>query len=387
MRRKGCRVTISKRALSKAVNPKIANHEVIHKKMNARGISYELYVTGQCNFSCATLQNLYIFISMNNPNRIRLYTILSVFIPVILSAQAEYNGLRAVLSADSSAVHMGACMEFRLEVAFDSMKADKKTRILNRYSGAWTCELSFVNEQTGELYTRVSYDAGMLAVPMPGNLAYLSDDSLFIEKMTVYLLSDEGEQIPPGTYQARAHYENNGGDGVEAYIDSAANQNRQRPYPGPWSLWKGSIESAPFRLEVLPAGPAYVELPVPSTIRFKEVQSRGQVGWTWSDQSPDTVRVWNRPGYALGHRWKLRIQLNGEEIDYQPHGEGGSRWPMDGMSYFHRDISSRIRDGEELVVTADLEIFESSVPPRHFWMPESGDFKILWSNQITGRYP
>jgi hypothetical protein len=324
---------------------------------------------------------------MSTKNKIHLIAILCIFAPVILFTQPQHNGLRATLSAESTTVHMGACIEFHLELAFDSLTADANTRILNRYQRAWKCDFSFVNEKTGDVFTRIPYDIGMLVVPEPGDLVYLHNDSLFVEKMIVYLLSDEGNQIPPGSYQVRARYENDDGDDIEAYVDPDSKQYQQRPYPGPWSIWKGQIESAPLRLEVLPAGPAGVEMLVPSAIVLNKTQSLEQVGWAWSDQSPDTILIEKRPGYALGRRWNLQVQLNGEEMDYNPRGEGGMPWSTYGMHYFPRDISLRIRSGEELCLAVDLAVFESSVQSRHSWMPERGDFKILWSRKLDQKFP
>jgi hypothetical protein len=246
--------------------------------------------------------------------------------------------------------------------------------MLNQFSGR--CEFQFVNKKSGESFARSPYSTGMLAMERPGNLARLQHGGrMTIDDLTVHLLSEQGEQIPPGEYSVTAIYANDGGQKIEAYLDST-HQYRQRVYDGPWTLWTGRIESQICEVTVLPASERSEEVEVPKALVIDDARVSGQIGWTYKETSK--IRVNKRPGFALGQSWHLETRVDGATVSEYPRGEG---LDPSGMSFLPPDVSARVRAGKDAELILHIEVFETSVQPQHLWMPERGDFKVLWRGQ------
>ncbi|MCI0453178.1 MAG: hypothetical protein L0Z51_12475 [Candidatus Latescibacteria bacterium] len=318
---------------------------------------------------------------------------------VISAAAAETSttqsdGLSVTFRLDTTTVTMGAAVDFHVSLVFDTSMADTKTRILNRHSES--CEFVFVNDRTGESFERLPYNTGMLAMEQPGNLVRLTHGARFVlDDLKVHLLNDEGEQIPPGTYSVRVTYVNDGGDRTEAHMDST-HQYRRRRYEGPWEVWSGQAVSTSSELRILPASPALVEVVIPSalvvdttTVRIPSPEgwsvSRGmQVAWAFSADSTQVIRVMKQPGFALGIRWRLESLVDGKTISDFPQGLEGL--PVaGGQSYLHPHVSSQLSAATDSELILHMEVFEASNQPKHAWMPERGEFRVLWTGQIRYR--
>jgi len=108
----------------------------------------------------------------------------------------------------------------------------------------------------------------------PGDLIRLTHGArVTLDDLKVHLLSDEGEQVPPGTYSVRVTYVNDGGKGMETYLDSTGVYHTRR-YNGSWGVWSGRAASAPYALKVLPAPPALVEVVIPTALGWTRRRSR-----------------------------------------------------------------------------------------------------------------
>ncbi len=294
----------------------------------------------------------------------------------------QHDGLTATLKADPATVPMGDAVQFNVTLAFDTTIAASHTRILNRFSSR--CEFLFVNKKTAESFARSPYSVGMLAMEQPGNLVHLKHgDRIPLEYLTVHLLSERGEQMSAGEYSVTAIYGNDGGRNIEAYLDSTR-EYRSRVYEGPLTLWTGKIESQPCALTILPASVAIEEVEVPKTLVIDNTQVPGQIGWTYKATSK--IRVKKRPGFALGNRWHLETRVDGTTISEYPRSLGGTAGNP-GTSFLPPDVSARIRAAKDAELILHLEVFETSVQPRHMWMPEQGDFKILWRGQTRYKFP
>jgi hypothetical protein len=200
------------------------------------------------------------------------------------------------------------------------------------------------------------------------------------------LLSDAGEQIPPGTYAVTAAYENTARPEVEVYT-APDGSVRTRPHRGPGKFWKGGIVSAPALLTVTKAEAREIELKTNSALLVKA--TKDGIGWTWSGKDPVRVRAKRRPGYVIGRRYSLHVFLDGEDLGGQGGGMGNSAWRDEGqgMTFLPPKVVDRVRAGARLKLRADVEIFETSVPVRHMWAPKSGDYKVLWKGRIEGVLP
>lgn len=128
-------------------------------------------------------------------------------------------------------------------------------------------------------------------------------------------------------------------------------------------------------------------LQAPSMLTVGVSQDSSQIWWTWDEDSTRPVEVTRRPGYAIGHRYNLRVFIDGTDMGYESRGMGGTGWGGPGRFLLSPDISAPILSGARMELVLDIEVFESSVQSRHLWMPERGDFKILWKDQIRASFP
>jgi len=304
------------------------------------------------------------------------------------------NGLRCRLTADRAEVPMGSRVVFGLRFRFEADRADAKVGILNRCARAWRATLTLTNTKTGRVFRRAPFDVGM---PPPGPmqrdmvlLRSMPKALLRPDRMAVHLLSEKGEQLPPGEYRVAATYTNIATPEVEVYT-GADGSVAARPYKGPWRFWKGTLVSAPITLTVTPVGLKEVELKTNSALAVRRTKEGGRDGiaWTWSRKDPIRLCVKRRPGYVVGTRHVLHVFVGGKEVS-RGGGGGlrGSAW-SDGSStsYLPPRIVKRVLAGEALKLRAHVVIFETSVPPRHMWAPEAGDYKVLWKGAVVGSLP
>ena len=300
---------------------------------------------------------------------------------------AAVDGLQARLAVSQAEVAAGSRIDFQLHLRCDPKQGDADVNLLNRGETAWDAELVFQATESDKVFRRRPFDVGMPPMFGPRHIVELRRGALPPERLTIYLLSDEGEQIPPGTYTVTAVYKNTAKPELEFRTDEAGRRH-SRPDRGPWKYWKGTITSAPIRLTVTPAGPREVELKINSALLITRGKDGGRdtIGWSWSQHEPRSVKVKRRPGYIIGQRWGVHVFLDGREIgDQAGGGLSGSAWHGAGSrSFLEPEIVKRVLAGASLTVRADVEVFETSVPARHMWSPESGDFRILWKGSVRG---
>ncbi len=295
-------------------------------------------------------------------------------------------GLRAELSLEPTTLPMGEPVMIRLNLHPDSSLVGHG-KILNQNDGAWTCSFVFRDVVSGVSYNRLPYDVGMPLGHSRKLFIALDSGTPISEEMRVHLLSNDGEQIPPGQYEVHAIYENVGMSAAFTYRDSVAHPD-EGIHPAPSRLWTGTIESDPVAVEILYTESDPTELRIPAGVTFKDFEELSQIAVYWDFASVTSVTVMRRPGFAIGHRYHARLLIDGEESDYHPRGLGGRRWSYSGTALMIQpDISRRAFDGATLELTIHIEVFESSVPGQHLWSPESGDFKILWADTIEAAYP
>ncbi len=307
-----------------------------------------------------------------------MIVILAVLIASVSTeaSPTQYDGLTVALHCDSTAVTMGARVVFHVSLAFDSSKASPSTRILNRYSARY--EFLFVNDETAASFQRLPYDAGMPIARSPGDLVRMKHgERLSLDDVAVHLLAENGDQIPPGKYSVRVVYTNSGGDGTEAYFDSTQHY-RQRHYDGPWTSWTGRIQSEPVSIAIRPASESITEVTVPTGLEVDTTVIAGRIGWR-PDGTDSTISVKERPGFALGNRWQLNAVADGVIISDFPRGLGTP--PESGWLFLAPDVSARLRFAKHAELILSMDIFETSVQPGHMWMPERGDFRVLWQGQ------
>lgn len=291
------------------------------------------------------------------------------------------NGLSLGLAPQSIAVPMGARLRCGLRLRFDADSARAKTRLLNCGDSARSMRFFFKHLDSGKTYERRPFDVGLPPGLRPADIVRLDEAPIPAEDVVVHLLSQQGQQIPPGKYALTANYANNANPRVEVFV-APDGSVRQQPYEGPLGFWTGKLASAPVALTILPAEAKTVDIKANSHLIVRRTPDG--IGWKWGRQMPIELRVKRRPGYTVGARYDLHVFLDGKEVESGGGGLGGPWHGGDGESFLSPKIQQRVAAGARLTLRADVTIFETSVPVQHLWAPESGAFKVLWKGPVAG---
>jgi hypothetical protein len=291
------------------------------------------------------------------------------------------KGLIIRLETDSTRIAMGAQVEFRLHLHLDASRADHNVGVID-ISARRNVSFRFRSLSNDRVYRRDAFDVGMLTVTRPEDIVDLRRRDA-TDKVYVHLLSDEGNQIPPAAYEVVASYTNDAGE------TASTSKRRDKYNTTPWKFWRGKSESGPLRIEIVPASVRVVEVSVPRNLNVRPV--RGQLNWGWGE-AETIVSLETRPGYHLGKRYRTTcyadtVLLGPDGSDKDRFiGWGGTNFSSGGASPAGPWCESASRAGV-LRIVAYVELFETSVPVRHGWWPERGDFKVLWSGEIEGSWP
>lgn len=291
------------------------------------------------------------------------------------------NGMRFGLTTDSFEVPMGAALNLGLALRFNTMTADKKTRLLNCGDAARSVRFIFKHVETGKSYERRPLDVGLPPALGPADIVNLDKEPVPAKKVLVPLLRRDGQQIPPGRYEVSAIYVNNANPRVEIVV-TPNGSIRHEPHQGPLEFWTGKLVSAPIKLTVLPAKTKLIDIKTNSHLVVRNTAEG--IGWKWGRQMPIRLRVRQRPGYIVGARYDLHVFLDGKEVEFGGGGLGGLWHNGDGESFLPPRIGRSVAKGAKLTLRADVTIFETSVPVQHLWHPEDGDFKVLRKESVEG---
>lgn len=130
------------------------------------------------------------------------------------------------------------------------------------------------------------------------------------------------------------------------------------------------------------AGREARRLEVPSRLRVEREAERISVAV--DPASLETVSLEVGRGMVTGFKHQMRVyRVTGDREELlrtDRSGLGGS--PDIGTGYLNRSHDGIPRPGEQYVVEVRIELFETDIPPHHFWSPESGWYRILWARTL-----
>ena len=313
------------------------------------------------------------------------------------------DGLSISVVTDSTTVPLGASIDLEVFFRYWPFLSEGRSQVLNARSEAEDLRFTLENRDTGERHYREPWDFGMWSTPGPWNRIDLVPGEVRLRAERICLLSTVGAQVPPGEYELVAHYLNHRGRGVETRLDPDTGRLRELPFP-PGVLWEGVIASGPLLIRVVDSPIDCQEVELPTAIRIE-----------WNDQLRQAVRVWDdwrtfslfrRPGYHLGCRRNYEHTIGGgpippplprAEVDsaavggWQPHGllpTSGMGFPFKGSRgtpLVNATTRPHISPVSPLRVAIRLTVFETSLPwTAKFWMPERGDYHVLYEQTIVG---
>lgn len=178
-------------------------------------------------------------------------------------------------------------------------------------------------------------------------------------------------------------------------------------------LWRGTVETAPLRLRVLPRDADTTRCEIPTAVAVGWNEERKTLEWSWAPDSWETAEIVSRPGYDLGCEMEFRWFLGDEPFptlppnanreeqrefrdvwgmwitgslggpprrETPPGGAGGH--PVGGPRF--REVMER---GEPIRLIVRAQIFETSEPSKHLWTPKMGDYRVLREWEIAGEWP
>lgn len=115
--------------------------------------------------------------------------------------------------------------------------------------------------------------------------------------------------------------------------------------------------------------------------RLRVERDGGQVAYGVDEKSLETVTLDVGRKMVLGANivWTAR---RGKD---QPEWLGEEQGSLD----FGEAISTSFRrvEKEPWVLEAAIEVFETDIPPHHFWMPTRGRYRVLWRRTLRADVP
>jgi hypothetical protein len=124
-------------------------------------------------------------------------------------------------------------------------------------------------------------------------------------------------------------------------------------------------------------------LPTDSGLRIKRTDDQISVGV--DPGRLKSVELGVGKNMVVGFKHELFVYREDKLIESHP---GGMQSPPDGVSYstlaysFKRGTDKIPQPGETYRVEVRLSLFETDIPTQHFWQPESGKYRVLWTKTL-----
>lgn len=291
------------------------------------------------------------------------------------------NGLSISAATNRDTLDINAEMRFEIFFRFWPFDSDGHVKLLHWGGRQARVALTLSAAGGPETYTRPAHDFGGPFI-IPPDPADLRAGVLPSETERFYLLSPEGEPVPPGDYLLRLTYDN--------------------------PTWAGVLQTAPLPLYVSASAADTTWCELPSRVEVVE-QPTGQLMWRWDDGSFEPATIVSRPGYHLGFSVEVRKFIGDEPVKAPPREDEtalaeffrtfGSEWsrnlggglprrPVSGASGLTGPgIREALADGQVLRAEFDAVVFETSNPPQSHWRPETGDYRPLREYKVVAVWP
>jgi hypothetical protein len=124
-------------------------------------------------------------------------------------------------------------------------------------------------------------------------------------------------------------------------------------------------------------------LPTDAGLRIKRTDDEISAG-VYPDRLK-SVELGVGKNMVVGFKHEIFVYREDKLVKFHP---GGMQSPPDGVSYstlaysFKRGTDKIPRQGEKYRVEVRLSLFETDIPTQHFWRPESGKYKVLWTKTM-----
>ncbi len=257
----------------------------------------------------------------------------------------ESAGLKCRVTAPVSVEH-NMPLKIRFEVDGFWMRPGAEITRFNAFALPHHLELMLTNTTTGQSNQLTIEDQGM---PMrdSGGQAIAIERTFFGKWDATFHLVKLRDKLQPGIYACTVSYKYPGRYGSLSEPD----------------IWRGTLVSSPFSLEIVPETPKTRMFMVPRKLVLeKDLKVR------FKDRHAEKLELHVRNGFWVGAYYFA----NGSWFSLS-----GPPTPDD-VNYISwwKDYN-----GGDKKVSYKIEIFETADMPVHFWhpSPNSGDYRVLWS--------
>lgn len=118
---------------------------------------------------------------------------------------------------------------------------------------------------------------------------------------------------------------------------------------------------------------------VPTTINVERSESQIGVGIDRATFKSESLLVGEN--MIVGFAWETDVLSGGKVVST---GRRGLGTPGNSVSYYNASQDGIPRPGEKYTVEVRLTVFETDLPPQHFWSPESGKYRVLTTKTLRG---
>jgi hypothetical protein len=157
-------------------------------------------------------------------------------------------------------------------------------------------------------------------------------------------------------------------------------------------LASGQIQHPPSYPPTADADPSIrhdVVVAVPTRLRVERTPDRISVGFDLT--SAESVKITLGDRMTMGVKWELRVYGEGESRPVEANGGVGLSGPVTSSNLgalknaggiLNRAQSGIPAPGKSYIIEQDVTVFETDIPPQHFWNPVSKKYSVLWEGKV-----
>jgi hypothetical protein len=275
----------------------------------------------------------------------------------------EHTGLRC-RATTTTVTEQSMSLDISVEMESIPKSLKPKIKQLNTFLPAEYMECTLVHLRTGKSHTVRPYDPthGMPARDSGKNAAPLDGSRIKPWEISCPLVV-LGDGLEPGQYECRVRF---------SFPQKQTAWWRRSG--GDWDavgFWHGTVESGPFRLEVMKETLKTHSFLLPKQLRLEKGL---KINYTKADAEHVELKLRNGHFVSARYLHYNDKKLIGETMTGVPTPDDVN--PITSLPDYK---------GGNRKVTCTIEIFETADPPVHLWHPGpgSGGYKVLWSRTFT----
>lgn len=143
------------------------------------------------------------------------------------------------------------------------------------------------------------------------------------------------------------------------------------------AVWTGFPTPPPIK-DADPSIRVRQEIKVPTKLRIERTATR--ISLTIDEASFQSEQMLVGQNMIVGYEWTEQVLSEGKVLNSQRASLSGGRGSS--TSFFNTNQDGFPVPGQQYTVEVHYTIFETDIPPQHFWSPTSGKYKVLRTGTI-----